>query len=209
SVSTKWSSASPSSWRDGEASMAGLAAEARVIVERPVEEGRVELGPRAYPIVIGAGLLGDVVARLAPARLRGRRGAVASERVGGLYRHALESALRSAGFEPTVIEIPDGEEHKNLAWLAVIYDRLLGAGLERRSPIVGLGGGVVTDLAGFAAGTVLRGVPCVLVPTTLLGQVDAAIGGKTAPNPARGENPIGLVPPPRLGVSGLLPPPHP
>jgi len=90
-----------------------------------------------------------------------------------------------------VIEIPDGEEHKNLAWLAVIYDRLLEAGLERRSPIVGLGGGVVTDLAGFAAGTLLRGVPCALVPTTLLGQVDAAIGGKTGINLPAGKNLVG------------------
>jgi 3-dehydroquinate synthase len=183
--------------------MAGLAAESRMIVDRPVEEVRVELGSRAYSIVIGPGLLGDVGARLAAAGFRGRCGVLTSERVAGLYRHALEGALRSAGFEPTVIEIPDGEEHKNLAWLAVIYDRLLEAGLERRSPIVGLGGGVVTDLAGFAAGTVLRGVPCVLVPTTLLGQVDAAIGGKTAVNHARGKNLIGVFHQPRLVVADV------
>jgi len=73
------------------------------------------------------------------------------------------------------VVIPDGEEHKNLAWLAVLYDRLLDAGIERRTPVVALGGGVVGDLAGFAAATLLRGLPLVQVPTTLLAQVDAAL----------------------------------
>jgi 3-dehydroquinate synthase len=172
-------------------------------VDHPFEEVRVELGPRSYPILIGTGLLGDVGARLAETGLRGRCGVITSDRVAALYRRPLEDALRAGGFEPTVIEIPDGEEHKNLAWLAVIYDRLLEAGLERRSAIVGLGGGVVTDLAGFAAGTLLRGVPCALVPTTLLGQVDAAIGGKTAVNHARGKNLVGVFHQPRLVVADV------
>jgi 3-dehydroquinate synthase len=183
--------------------MAGRAAVARVNVEHPSEEVRVELGPRSYPVVVGSGLLAEVGARLRASGLRGRCGVITSERVAALYRAPLEDALRAGGFEPTVVAIPDGEEHKNLAWLAVIYDRLLEAGLERRSAIVGLGGGVVTDLAGFAAGTLLRGVPCALVPTTLLGQVDAAIGGKAAVNHARGKNLVGVFHQPQLVVADV------
>ena len=90
-----------------------------------------------------------------------------------------------------VVEIPDGEEHKNLAWAMHIYDRLLEAGIERRWPVIALGGGVVGDLAGFVGATLLRGVPTVLLPTTLLAQVDAAIGGKTGVNHVLGKNLIG------------------
>jgi 3-dehydroquinate synthase len=171
--------------------MRGATAEARVNAHDG-EEVRVELGAQSYPVVIGAGLLDELGARLAAAGLRGGRcGLVTSERVGALYRDRALASLAGAGFRPVVVEVPDGEEHKNLAWLAVVYDRLLEAGLERRSPLVGLGGGVVTDLAGFAAATLLRGLPCALVPTTLLAQVDAAIGGKTGVNHALGKNLIG------------------
>jgi 3-dehydroquinate synthase len=90
-----------------------------------------------------------------------------------------------------VIELPDGEEHKTTATLGMLYDRLLEAGIERRSPIVALGGGVVGDVAGFAAATLLRGLPIMQVPTTLLAQVDAAIGGKTGVNHGAGKNLIG------------------
>src|SRR5262249_38063689 len=104
---------------------------------------------------------------------------------------------------PVVVEIPDGEEHKNPAWLAVIHDRLLEGGVDRRTPVVALGGGVIGDLAGFAAGTLLRGLPLVQVPTTLLAQVDAAIGGKNGVNHARGKNLIGVFHQPRLVVADL------
>jgi 3-dehydroquinate synthase len=120
-----------------------------------------------------------------------------------LYREPVLLSLRAAGFDPAVVEIPDGEEHKNLAWLAMVYDRLLDAGIERRSPVVALGGGVVTDLAGFAAATLLRGLPVALVPTTLLGQVDAAIGGKTGVNHALGKNLIGAFHQPRVVVADV------
>src|SRR5206468_7850716 len=128
---------------------------------------------------------------------------VTSERVGALYREPVLDSLRAAGFAPAVVEIPDGEEHKNLAWLAVLYDRLLDAGVERRSPLVALGGGVVTDLAGFAAATLLRGLPSVLLPTTLLGQIDAAIGGKTGVNHVLGKNLIGAFHQPRLVLADV------
>src|SRR5262245_14942966 len=136
--------------------------EARVSVAPGTEEVVVQLGPRSYPVVVGSGILGEIGPRLAGLGHRGHCGLVTSERVGALYREPVLASLRAAGFEPAVIEIPDGEEHKNLAWLAVIYDRLLEAGLERRSALVALGGGVITDLAGFAAATLMRGMPTAL-----------------------------------------------
>src|SRR5512132_2793219 len=125
-------------------------AEAHMIAERPVRQVTLDLGPRSYSILVAPELLGDVGPRLAEAGFHGRCALVTSERVGHLYRDAVVSSLKGVGFRPTVVEIPDGEHHKTLAWLAVLYDRLLEAGLERRSPLIALGGGVVTDLAGFA-----------------------------------------------------------
>jgi 3-dehydroquinate synthase len=183
--------------------MAAVGAEARVIAPQAVREVLVDLGPRAYPVVVGTHLLGEVGPRLAALALGGRAALVTSERVGALYAAPVVESLRTAGFQVTVIEIPDGEEHKNLAWLAMIYDRLLEAGLERRSPVVALGGGVVSDLAGFAAATLLRGLPTAIVATTLVAQVDAAIGGKTGVNHARGKNLLGAFHQPRFVVADV------
>jgi 3-dehydroquinate synthase len=102
-----------------------------------------------------------------------------------------------------VIEIPAGEEHKNFAWLTFLYDRLLDARLERNSTVVALGGGVIGDLAGFAAATFLRGVPFVQVPTTLLAQVDSSVGGKTGVNHPQGKNLIGAFYQPRLVLADV------
>ena len=181
----------------------GVGAEARLIMQQPIDEITVDLGERAYSVLVGAGLLDEIGARLAGLGLRGRCALVTSERVGALYRERAEHSLAAAGFRPVVVEIPDGEEHKNLAWLAVLYEKLLDAGIERRSPVVALGGGVVGDLAGFAGATLLRGLPVALVPTTLLAQVDAAIGGKTGVNHALGKNLIGAFHQPRLVVADV------
>src|SRR6266404_4767074 len=199
---TRWWSACGRWWRDSEVVVARRA-EARVIREQSGEEVRVELGPRSYPVVVAAGVLAESGPRLAAAGFGGRCALVTSERVGALYREPVLASLRAAGFAPAVIEIPDGEEHKNLAWLAVLYDRLLEAGIERHSALVALGGGVVTDLAGFAAATLLRGLPSVLLPTTLLGQIDAAIGGKTGVNHVLGKNLIGAFHQPRLVLADV------
>jgi 3-dehydroquinate synthase len=158
-----------------------------------VEEIRVSLGARSYPIVIGAGWLDAVGTRVRDAvGSKAIRAAVVSDsRVGPLYVPRVSASLRASGFDVAQVQIPEGEQHKNLAWLALTYDRLIEAHIERSSPILAVGGGVVGDLAGFVAATILRGVPFVQVPTTLLAQVDAAIGGKTGINHAAGKNLIG------------------
>lgn len=175
-----------------------------------VEEVTVDLGPRTYQVLVGEALLRLVGPRLSSLGFRGRCALVTSERVAALHGAGVEASLRDADFDPIVVALPDGEEHKTLATVERLYDALLDAGIERRSPVVALGGGVVGDVAGFAAATVLRGVPVVQVPTTLLAQVDAAIGGKTGVNHRAGKNLIGAFHQPRavladVGVLRTLP----
>ena len=183
--------------------MAGAVARMPMTAERPIEEIVVELGARSYPVVVGCDLLDELGPRLASLGFRGRGALVTGERVGALYAERAVASLRAAGIEPTVVTLPDGEEHKSLGSVSVLYDRLLEAHLERRSPVVVLGGGVVGDLAGFAAATLLRGLPTALVPTTLLAQVDAPIGGKTGVNHALGKNLIGAFHQPRLVLADV------
>jgi 3-dehydroquinate synthase len=164
----------------------------------PIDTVTVELGDRSYSIVISSGLLGEIGPRLAALLGTGATAIVTNPTVGKLYLERVETSLRHTGYRVTIVEIPDGEEHKNLASLALIYDRLLEARLERASPILALGGGVIGDLAGFAAATLLRGLPFVQLPTTLLAQVDSSVGGKTGINHPAGKNLIGAFYQPRL-----------
>ncbi|MGH3642013.1 MAG: 3-dehydroquinate synthase [Mycobacterium sp.] len=158
----------------------------------------VNLGERSYPIAIGAGTLPRLGARLQELGLGRRAAVVTNPVVASYYRDPVAQSLSAAGFEPTFIEVPDGEEHKNLAWLAFLYDRLIDARLDRDCPLIALGGGVIGDLAGFTAATFQRGVPFIQVPTTLLAQVDSSVGGKTAVNHPGGKNLIGAFHQPRL-----------
>ena len=163
----------------------------------------VDLGDRSYPVLVGSGILSSVGPRLATLGYAGRCGLLTSERVGALYCGPVLDSLRAAGFDPLVIEVDDGEEHKSLATLSTTWDRLLVSGIERGSPLVALGGGVIGDLGGFAAATLLRGLPVVQLPTTLLAQVDAAIGGKTGINHPRGKNLIGAFHQPRFVIADV------
>jgi len=166
-----------------------------------METVTVNLGPRSYPILIGTDLLANVGGLLREHGLRSGTAAIVTDSiVGPLYRQEVSSSLLQADFTPIVIEIPSGEEHKNLTWLSFIYDKLVEGRLERRSPLIALGGGVVGDLTGFAAATFQRGVPFVQIPTTLLAQVDASVGGKTAIDHPAGKNLIGAFYQPRLVV---------
>jgi 3-dehydroquinate synthase len=150
----------------------------------------IDLGDRRYDILIGSGLLTrpDTYAGLprAAAAL-----VVTNTRVAPLHAGALVSALRGHYRRVEVLELPDGEVHKDWASLNLIFDALLGGGFDRKTVLFALGGGVVGDLTGFAAACYMRGVPFVQVPTTLLAQVDSSVGGKTAINHPLGKNMIG------------------
>lgn len=158
----------------------------------------VNLGDRSYPIHVGAGLLERAGELLRQAGVRGKVAVVTNPTVAQLYLDAIHEALANAEFEVTPILVPDGEEHKNLKSLVSIYDRLISERFERKSCLLALGGGVVGDVAGFAAATYLRGVSYVQVPTTLLAQVDSSVGGKTGINHESGKNLIGAFYQPKL-----------
>jgi len=163
-----------------------------------IETVTVDLRERSYPICIGAGTLDGLGTRLCDLHCAARVAVVTNPIVAEQYEARVIGSLRGAGFDPVIIQIPAGEEHKNLAWLTLLYDRFIDARLERRSAVIALGGGVIGDLAGFAAATFLRGLTFVQVPTTLVAQVDSSVGGKTGVNHAAGKNLIGAFYQPRL-----------
>ena len=170
---------------------------------RDPETVRVELGPRSYDVLVGAGLLREAGRLLAPL-LPGRSAVVIADRsVAGLYLDTTLKALREAGFACAELVVAPGERSKDLATLEEVLERVLGLGIERTTALVALGGGVVGDLTGFAASVLLRGVPFVQIPTTLLAQVDSGIGGKTGVNSAHGKNLIGTFYQPRLVLADV------
>jgi 3-dehydroquinate synthase len=159
---------------------------------------RVALGERSYAIHLGEGTLdalGPEVARRTGAR---RAALVTVPGVGRRYAGRVERSLRAAGVRVGRIEVKDGDASKSLRQVARLYDELLRLGLERGSVVLALGGGMVGDLAGFAAATYLRGIAFVQVPTTLLAMVDASIGGKVGVNLAQGKNLVGAFHQPKL-----------
>lgn len=158
----------------------------------------VNLGEQSYDILTGSGCLSSLGVLCSERGLKGLAAIITNPTVAALYANTVTDSLQKAGFRVVIIEIDDGEEFKNSATLNLIYDRLIDAGLDRYSFIVALGGGVVGDMAGFAAATFLRGIPFVQVPTTLLAQVDSSVGGKTAIDHPRGKNLIGAFYQPRL-----------
>lgn len=158
----------------------------------------VSLADNSYDILIGCDLLSSLGSRCAAIGLTSRVAVITNPTVNVLYGDVVLRSLTEAGCAVSVIEIPDGEVYKNTETLGHVYDALIDAGLDRTSFIVALGGGVVGDLAGFAAATYLRGIPFVQVPTTLLAQVDSSVGGKTAVDHPRGKNLIGAFYQPRL-----------
>ena len=163
----------------------------------------VDLGDRSYPICIGNGVWAEIGPRLAALPATRRAAVVTNTTVGRLYLDGVVASLSSAGFDVVTVELPDGETHKDVTSLTTIYDALLGARIDRATPVLALGGGVVGDVAGFAAATLLRGVPFVQLPTTLLSQVDSSVGGKTGINHAAGKNLIGAFYQPRLVLIDL------
>ena len=152
----------------------------------------VPLGERAYDILIGPGLVARAGAEIA-ARLKGRRAAVITdENVGPLYLSALTASLEASGITVASLVLPAGEKTKSFEHLISVCDTVLEARVERNDMVIALGGGVIGDLAGFAAGIVRRGVRVVQIPTSLLSQVDSSVGGKTGINTRQGKNLVGV-----------------
>jgi 3-dehydroquinate synthase len=169
-----------------------------------METFRVELGPASHPVHVGSGILDDLGTLARQAGLSaGRAALVTDSNVARLYGGRAAASLERAGFTPVTIEVPAGESSKSLATLGEIYDRFAAAEIDRAGAIFALGGGVVGDLAGFAAATWMRGIAVVQVPTTVVAQVDSALGGKTGINHPSGKNLIGAFHQPRAIVADV------
>jgi 3-dehydroquinate synthase len=152
----------------------------------------VPLGDRAYDILIGPGLIGRAGGEIS-SRLKGRRAAIVTdEHVAPLYLAMLMDSLQTDGIEATSVILPAGEKTKSFEHLMTVCDTVLSARVERNDAVIALGGGVIGDLAGFAAGIVRRGVRFVQIPTSLLAQVDSSVGGKTGINSRHGKNLLGV-----------------
>ena len=160
----------------------------------------VELGARSYSIVVETDALAKVGDHVRPLGLGSRMALVSDPVIRKLYGEVVTESLRTAGFTVTAIDVPVSESAKTLATAEACWDALLAAGLDRSSTVLALGGGAVGDVAGFVAATYMRGMNLVQLPTTVLAQVDASIGGKTAVDHPRAKNLIGAFHQPRLVV---------
>lgn len=163
----------------------------------------VELGERSYPIHIGSGLLTQ--SELFRPHVAGKVAMICTNTtVGPLYAETLSTTLKEAGARRVeVVSLPDGEQYKDWSTLQLVFDALLQKHCDRKTVLVALGGGVVGDMAGFAASAFMRGIPFIQVPTTLLSQVDSSVGGKTGINHPLGKNMIGAFYQPQMVVADI------
>jgi 3-dehydroquinate synthase len=164
---------------------------------------RVGLGARSYDVLVGGGLIARAGELIRPFLPRGRTAVVTDETVERLHGAQLKAALKAQGITSDWIVMPPGEGTKSWQGLADVSDRLLALGLDRGDVVTAFGGGVIGDLAGFAASIYKRGVDFIQIPTTLLAQVDSSVGGKTAIDTPRGKNLIGAFHQPRLVLADL------
>jgi shikimate kinase/3-dehydroquinate synthase len=168
-----------------------------VLAHRPPRRVPVALAANPYEVVIGDGLIPRAGALLAPILPQKRAVIVTDATVAALHLPALTAGLAEAGFALRQVVVAPGEASKSLSVYGQVTDALLEEGVERRTAVIALGGGVIGDLAGFAAATTLRGLPFAQIPTTLLAQVDSSVGGKTGINTAFGKNLLGAFYQPR------------
>ncbi len=164
---------------------------------------KVSLDSRSYEIHIGSGVLRHTGHQLKEKGFAGKVVIITNPIVNKLYGNALKQGLTRDGFTAIFLEVPDGEEQKSLEAAGKLYHELTNHYVERTTPILALGGGVIGDLAGFVAATYLRGVPLVQIPTTLLAQVDSSIGGKVAVNHGQLKNNIGAFYQPKLVITDI------
>jgi 3-dehydroquinate synthase len=168
-----------------------------------IDTVRVELGARSYDIVIGRGLIDRAGAILSPVLATPRVIVVSDDQVGPLYSAPLVASMERAGIKTALVSVPAGEECKSFAGFERLVDALLASHPDRQMTIIALGGGVVGDLAGFAAASLLSGVDFIQVPTTLLAQVDSSVGGKTGINTRQGKNLVGAFHQPRMVLADI------
>jgi 3-dehydroquinate synthase len=161
------------------------------VIETDRERLRVALGERAYDIVVGPRLIESAGGEILPVMRRRHAVVVTDQHVAQHWLKPLQASLAAAGIAQHTVILPPGEETKDLDHFGRLAGEILACGIERGSMLVALGGGVVGDLTGFAAATLLRGIDFVQIPTTLLAQVDSSVGGKTGINAAAGKNLIG------------------
>jgi shikimate kinase/3-dehydroquinate synthase len=182
----------------------------KVLLGRFHLQGMASTKHPAYDVIVQSGGINDLDKMLMARGLRGPLVVVTDENVGISYLSGLIATLANTGFEISQIQIPAGEKHKTLETISKLWEAFAAAKIERGSTIIALGGGVIGDLAGFAAASWLRGAPWVVVPTSLLAMVDASMGGKTGFDLPQGKNLVGAFHPPRLvladpNVLGTLP----
>ncbi len=168
-----------------------------------IDRVHVPLGDRAYDVVIGRGLLAQAGALIEPLLQRKQMAIVTETRVAGLHLDAVQAGLGAAGIASTALALAPGEATKGWAGLTEAVEGLLDAKVERRDIVLALGGGVIGDLAGFAAAILRRGVRFVQVPTSLLAQVDSSVGGKTGINTRHGKNLVGAFHQPALVLADI------
>lgn len=165
-----------------------------------IHEVPVNLGDRSYSILIGANLWESLAERMATVLKPTRVVVISDTQVGPLYEGSLEKVFTARNWKTTYHRMRAGEENKNLASINQLYHEILDTGCDRKTPVVALGGGVPGDTAGFVAATLLRGLPFVQVPTTLLAMVDSSVGGKTGVDMPQGKNLVGAFHQPALVV---------
>jgi len=169
----------------------------------PNDMVQVELGERSYEIQVGIGALQDAGRRLKRVLARPRVVVITDSNVAPLYLSELEDCLKREGIDCAHVILPAGEQTKSFEHLQDLTDQLLHQTVERATNLVALGGGVIGDITGFAAGILLRGLDYIQIPTTLLAQVDSSVGGKTGINTRHGKNLVGLFHQPRLVLADV------
>ena len=168
-----------------------------------MENIHIVLKLQSTNLCIGRGILKEVGALFETNGLMSRCFIVTSPGVAGIYLDAVQRGLMSVGIESEFLIVPDGEKSKSLKWVNRIYDFMFDRKMDKATVIVALGGGMIGDLAGYVASTFLRGIDYVIIPTTLMSQVDSSIGGKVAVNHSRGKNLIGAYHHPKLVITDI------
>ncbi len=151
----------------------------------------VDLGPRRYPVHVRRDARPELIERITAFAPGGRVIIISDDTVARLHAAPVADALKHKGLDAALLQFTPGEENKTLATVRRLYDDALAAGVDRQTPIIAFGGGVVGDVAGFVAATLLRGLPYAQVPTTVLAQVDSSVGGKTGVDLPQGKNLVG------------------